>query len=300
MFIPDYEPSMINNYGRWQSVDLHVHSIYSGASLTPLEILNSAGAAFLDAVAISDHNEVRGAIEGQIITGSTVGLPVVLSSQEVSAGEHCHFLLVGSTRAQADVNRSKLPEVLQKHRETGGVVILAHPWTTFKNNWFRGLCRELIAGSLLDGMELCNASVLELPRSVVALVRKLWEEWVIPNRLAVVGGSDYHYRNKERKIGLGRTYLKVYEPGEKGLLDALRNRRCVAGLFGGPEIDFPGVMVGGNFYLGQEPWWGELQDLINVLRYRVAQRERFDSRAICFLLQLIAAGHFQAVADLLV
>lgn len=286
------------NYGRWQCVDLHVHSIYSGASFTPLEILNRAGAAFLDAVAISDHNEVRGAIEGQIISGSTPGLPTVLSSQEVSAGDHCHFLLVGSMRAQADVNRAKLPEILYKHRQTGGAVILAHPWTAFKNNWFKGLCRELLAGNLLDGMELYNASVLELTQD--AWVRELWEDWIVPNQLAVAGGSDFHYRNKERKIGAGRTYLKVYEPGEKGLMDALRSRRCVAGLCGDFQIDLPGVKVGGNVYLGQEPWWSEFWDLINVLRYRVAQRERADSPAACFLLQLIAAGHFQAVADLLV
>lgn len=44
-------------------MDLHVHSIYSGGSLTPLEILNLADSAFLDAVAISDHNEIRGAVD---------------------------------------------------------------------------------------------------------------------------------------------------------------------------------------------------------------------------------------------
>jgi len=98
-------------------VDLHVHSIYSGGSLTPLEILNLADSAFLDAVAISDHNEIRGAVEGQIIAGATPRLPLVLSAQEISAGDHCHFLLIGSTEAQADTGRAKLPLILQAHRE---------------------------------------------------------------------------------------------------------------------------------------------------------------------------------------
>lgn len=280
-------------------MDLHVHSIYSGGSLTPLEILNLADSAFLDAVAISDHNEIRGAVEGQIIAGATPRLPLVLSAQEISAGDHCHFLLIGSTEAQADTGRAKLPLILQAHREQGGIVFLAHPWTALRHNWFRGFCRELVTAGLMDGMELCNASILDLARSAAPVIRGIWEEWLLPYNLAAVGGSDYHYRNKGRVLGMGRTYLKVFEPGENGLLEALRNRRCVAGLFSEIALEFPETGGESRFLLGQEPWLGDLKALLERLQVRIVERERIDPGPARFLRQLLSAGHFQAAADLL-
>jgi predicted metal-dependent phosphoesterase TrpH len=45
-------------------IDLHIHTIYSDGTDTPLEILQKAEALKLSQVAITDHNCVAGAIEG--------------------------------------------------------------------------------------------------------------------------------------------------------------------------------------------------------------------------------------------
>jgi hypothetical protein len=284
---------------RWVSIDLHVHSIYSGGSLTPLEILNSAGRALLDAVAISDHHEVRGAIEGQIIAETTPFLPLVVASQEVSAGEHCHFLLIGSTKAQPAIGRNQIVEAVRLHRQGGGAVILAHPWTALKNSWVKGLLRELIAERLLDGMELGNSSIFELERGNTGGVRTIWDEWVLPYQLAVVGGSDYHYADRNRVIGGGRTYLKVSAPGETGIIEALRARRAVAGLFGSSELDLPGLASGKRIFLGLEPWRGEIIRLNTSLQRTLMDGRRFAPKTARILWQLVETGHFQAVRELI-
>jgi hypothetical protein len=284
---------------RWVSVDLHVHSIYSGGSLTPLEIITSAGRALLDAVAISDHHEVRGAIEGQIISGNALFLPFVIAAQEISAGDHCHFLLIGSTQAQADVGRNQIGETLRRHRQSGGAVILAHPWTALKNSWFKGVLRELLAEGLLDGMELGNASIYEMERGNVSVIRAIWDEWALPYQLAVTGGSDYHYIDRGRVIGGGRTYLKTATPGESGIIEALRARRAVAGLFGPKELDLPGLAFGKSVLLGQEPWRGELLRLKASLQRTVSGDRRLSSKTAGVLWQLAEAGHYQVVRELL-
>jgi hypothetical protein len=285
--------------GRWLSVDPHVHSIYSGGSLTPLEILNSAGRALLDAVAISDHHEVRGAIEGQIIAGTAPFLPLVVAAQEVSAGEHCHFLLIGSTKAQPELNRSRLGATLQMHRQSGGAVILAHPWTALKNSWFKGLLRELVTAGLVDGLELGNSALFEQERGNTSGVRTIWDEWVLPYQLAVTGGSDYHYTGRNRVIGGGRTYLKVTAPGETGIIEALRARRAVAGLFGPSELNLPGLASGNKIFLGQEPWHGEIMRLNANLQRTLMDKRRFNPKIARILWQLVEAGHFQAARELL-
>jgi hypothetical protein len=285
--------------GRWISIDLHVHSVYSGGTFTPLEILKEAGSTLLDAVAISDHNEVRGAIEGQIIAQANPGLPLVLSSQEVSAGDHFHFLLAGSIRPQSDVGRGKVAEMLQLHKQGGGLVLVAHPWTAWRKGWTHSCLRELIEAGLVDGLEFANASLMELSEHERSVLCDIWDELVLPHNLAVVGGSDFHYRGRGRRIGAGRTYVKVFHPGEAGILEALAARRTIAGLFGCGATALPGLRYGALAFWGNAPWRDEFYGLIRTLRAKLQNQNRIHPNGRSFLIRLLDAGHFQPVADLL-
>lgn len=296
MFLSNWGDHRGGNGRRWLGVDLHVHSSYSGGSHAPLELMKYAGTSFLDAVAISDHHEVRGAIEGQIIAGSHPGFPLVIASQEISIGEHSHFLLIGSTQAQAEVNRYRIQEVLRSHRRNGGATVLAHPWTAFRNNWFKPLFGELLAEGLVDGVELYNASALEIAR-IGPVMHRIWEEWVAPYHLAVVGGSDYHRDERGRIIGLGRTYVPVGEESEAEVIGALRNRRCVACLRGSTGYDFPGTVVGNFRFLGIQPWENELYALVLHLQQSLAALNGISVQTRRFLQQSLDAGCFQQVAD---
>ncbi len=45
-------------------VDLHIHSYYSDGTMSPAEIIQEAKSKGLDKIAITDHNEIRGLLEG--------------------------------------------------------------------------------------------------------------------------------------------------------------------------------------------------------------------------------------------
>jgi predicted metal-dependent phosphoesterase TrpH len=286
--------------GRWVSIDLHIHSVYSGASFTPLEILKFAQSELLEAVAISDHGEVKGAFESQAIAGGNPELPLAILSQEVSVGEHFHFLAIGSKEPWSNVGRGKIVEKIQEHHQAGGATVLAHPWTMPRNSWAAGCLKELITGNFLDGVEFFNSAVIEFAREATSYIRSFWDEWVIPYNLGIVGGSDFHFPRQGRKIGAGRTYLKVYQLGEDGIIEALRARRSVAGLFCNRHLDFGWIGAGNNLIFGAEPWCGELKQLKVNLKNQVAESYLFDQNGKLFLGRLIEAGHFQYVQDLLV
>jgi hypothetical protein len=247
--------------GRWVSIDPHIHSIYSGGSFTPLEILKFAQSELLEAVAISDHGEVKGAIEGQAIATGNPELPQAILSQEVSAGDHFHLLAIGSKEAWPNVSRGKIVEKIQEHHHAGGATVLAHPWTMPRNSWAAGCLKDLITGNFLDGVEFFNSAVMEFFKESASFIRYFWDEWVVPYNLGIVGGSDFHYPRQGRMIGAGRTYLKVFNPGENGIIEALRARRSVAGLFCQRHLDFGWIGTGNSLIFGAEPWCGELKQL---------------------------------------
>lgn len=284
---------------RWLSLDLHVHSTYSGGSLNPREILNWCSRSLLDGVAISDHNEVQGAIEGQEAARMSPHFPEMVASQEVSAGEHLHFLLIGSKKAQHDVKRREIVKVVQRHRDEGGAVILAHPWTMPEKSWAVNCLKEMAEADLIDGMELCNASLLELTTNPGRILTQIWEEWVLPFKMGVVGGSDYHYLHKSRLMGSGRTYVKVNEPGEKGIIDALRSRRSVGGLFNYRFTDWGWADGGYSLLLGMDPWLTEVRTMALRIKEKIENNTCYTPQIKSFLNNLVEAGNFQMAYDLL-
>ena len=202
--------------------DFHIHSIYSGGSSTPYELLKMAQNQFLDVIAISDHQNIQGSIEANILACNNSKMPRSIVSQEISLGNHFHFLLIaGKQEKWENVSRSAFANKFNLHHQYGGAIILAHPWTMPKSSWARGFLQEIISGGLLDAVELFNASILELPIEDCSALRNFWENWIVPNQLGIVGGSDYHYHHQGRYLGTGRTYLKVSSSDAKGIVEAL-------------------------------------------------------------------------------
>jgi predicted metal-dependent phosphoesterase TrpH len=286
------------NSGRWVTADLHVHSSYSGGSLTPAELLVLGGAQLLAAIGIADHDRVEGAAEGERFAESNPGYPLVIPAQEISLGDHFHLLAIGSREAWGGNNRKQLSEKLKIHHDNGGAVILAHPWTVPKTSWAAGCLRELLNGNVIDGIELFNASLLEFPNGESQL-KPVWEELVVPHRLGVTGGSDFHYHRQGRRLGTGRTYLKVSRPGLAGIIEALRERRTVAGMFSYRPFDFGSFGAGYHVLLGNEPWYGELKRMAVGLRNQIKRFPKWNQEKQKILNRLMVGGHYQFVGDLL-
>lgn len=281
-----------NSRGRWVSTDLHIHSIYSDGGFTPAQILKYAAFHFLDVIAISDHSEVKGALEGKTLAENDSKFPLVLTAQEVSAGNRFHFLLINSGAPQPDFTKENILDRLAEHRRFGGVTVLAHPWTMPNTKWARSCLRDLLAADLVDGIELFNSAALEIA-DVQELWQRIWEEWIGPYKLGVLGGSDFHHLHKSHYIGTGRTYLKVYSPGEQGIIDALLARRCVAGLFSNQKETQSGLLW------GQEPWFTDLRWFRENLQKKLVSLNRYPPAYRRLFLNLYEAGHYQYLADLL-
>jgi hypothetical protein len=285
---------------RWVMADFHIHSIYSGGSLTPREILKMAQTELLDVVALSDHNDIRGAQEGQSIATADTKLPLTIISQEISVGNHFHFLIVGGKQLQwGDINRNQFMEKFSEHQHLGGAILLAHPWTMPKSSWASGFLKDIVTEHLLDAVELFNSSILELPPEYSLVIKSFWEDWVVPYNLGVVGGSDFHYHRQGRNLASGRTYLKVLLPGERGVMEALRNRRLVAGLFSYRAFDLGWLGAGTGVIFGAEPWCGELQRLILELKRKIKESRLLKSSLKLYLNQLIEHGNYQLVREML-
>ncbi len=285
-----------NPKGRWITADLHVHSIYSDGGFTPTQILNYGAVHFLDAIAIADHSEIKGALEGKALAEINPELPLVITAQEISAGNRFHFLLINSCQPRSEFTRDNIMDCLTEHRRLGGVTVVAHPWTMPNTKWTRSCLRDLIAADLVDGIELFNSAALEIS-DIRDIWQRVWEEWIGPYKLGVFGGSDFHHLHKGRYIGTGRTYLKVYSPGEQGVLEALRARRCVAGLFGNQTTEKGSTCAG--LLWGQEPWVTDLQRFRENLQKRSVGFNRYTPAYRRLFLTLLEGGHYQLLADLL-
>jgi len=291
--IVQYQP------GRWLTIDLHIHSTYSGEALKPVEILDYAQTQLLDAVAISDHFEFKGALEAKRWLKSHPHYPLCLTAQEVSAGEHFHFLIIGGLAGRNLFQRKDLLKQLAVHHRAGGVVIMAHPWTAIRSSWVVGCLKELLAENLLDGMELFNASLMEMSNRASGYLKSLWEEWIVPYQLGVTGGSDCHQLKQYRYPGSGRTYVKVILPGEAGIIEALRARRMVGAVFGEQPLEFGWGGQGRSILLGLEPWLGELTKLRDQVTDYLSGPFYFDPQAARLLSGLLAGGHYQRAVDFL-
>jgi hypothetical protein len=285
---------------RWVMADFHIHSTYSGGSLTAGEILKMAQIQLLDAVAISDHDNTCGSKEAKILAMRDLKMPQTFISQEISLGNHFHFLLIGGNQEQwGNICRNDFLKRFMAHHQCGGVIILAHPWTMPKSSWARGFLKEIVAESLLDAVELFNSTILELPPENCSWLKSFWEDWIAPNHLGVVGGSDFHYHRQGRGLGSGRTYIKVVNPGEKGILDALRNRRCVAGLFSYRSFDLGWLGKGNHILLGMEPWLGELKQLVGDLQAVLKKNQFLKPGLKKNMGHLIECGYYQMAWELL-
>jgi hypothetical protein len=74
-------------------VDLHIHTIYSDGKLSPQEVVSEAKEKQLKTISITDHDEIKGSIEG-VKLGEEVGVEVIpgveISSNE--GGKSVHIL----------------------------------------------------------------------------------------------------------------------------------------------------------------------------------------------------------------
>lgn len=185
--------------------DLHVHTTYSQDSLiTPKDLIYYAKKRGLNAVAVTDHNELEGAYK---IAKETDFL--IIPGMEVSSNDgHIVALNVSEIIPRG----LSAVETVERIHRAGGVAIACHPYVLFK-----GCLREKVCATF-DAIEVINARAFPFKNSV-----KKAEEAAERLKLSRVGGTDAHYGPQ---IGYGYTVIEAEEPSVEAIAKAIVEGHC--------------------------------------------------------------------------
>lgn len=176
------------------TADLHIHSTYSRDATTTIRaILKQASDVHLDVIAITDHDEIRGALEACKL-GYEYGIQVIPGVEITTKEGHLVALFIEELPPAG----KSLIETLAIIGELGGIAIAPHPFNGLPGS----LNMESVVGALtnpkakavLKGMETHNMGT----QSFDSTAQKL--SIYLP--LAKIASSDAHVY---WAIGAGRT-----------------------------------------------------------------------------------------------
>ncbi|MBC7235170.1 MAG: PHP domain-containing protein [Chloroflexi bacterium] len=200
-------------------VDLHVHTIYSPDCLTaPEGVLSWARRRGLGAVAITDHNEIAGALA----LCEIADLPIIVG-EEVTTRQGEVIGLFIHERIPAGLSAV---ETAQHIREQGGLVYLPHPFDRLRSSALGAAALPDIL-PFVDAVEGLNARVL-LPQDNARAIA-----WAAQQGLPLGAGSDAHHKRE-----IGRAYVDMAPFGDAAsFMESLRGG-CLGGGISSPLVHF--------------------------------------------------------------
>ena len=185
--------------------DLHVHTTYSRDSLiTPKDLIYFAKKRGLNAVAVTDHNQLEGAYK---IAKETDFL--IIPGMEISSSDG-HIVAL-NVRELIPKGFCAAKTVDQIH-EASGVAIACHPYV-----YFKGCLRDKVCATF-DAIEVINARAFPFKNSV-----KKAEEIAERLNLSRVAGTDAHYGPQ---IGYGYTVIEAAELSVEAVAKAIVEGHC--------------------------------------------------------------------------
>lgn len=192
--------------GELWEVDLHLHTSASHDCLAePSEVVERAREEGLDRIAVTDHDEIEGALDARQIDAD-----LVIVGEEVRTDEGVD--VTGLFLHRRIPPGWPLPEVADAIRAQGGLVYLPHPFDPR-----RGVPPELVDGLAphVDVVEAFNARVHDVSANRRA------RRWAEDRGLPVGAGSDAHLLSE---IGRGRVHLPPFRD-PAAFLEALGDAR---------------------------------------------------------------------------
>ncbi|MFB6300462.1 MAG: PHP domain-containing protein [Halobacteriales archaeon] len=192
------------------TVELHVHSSLSYDGRDPVDlILEQAAAVGLDAIAITDHDEIDASLEAvdRALDYGLIGIPGTEVTTEVG-----HVLALGVTSTVPD-GRGFM-ETIREIRDRGGISIIPHP---FQNS------RSGVAAHVKSA-ELASADAIEVYNSRLLTGRgnRRARRFAQKHDMPMTAGSDAHI---SEMVGQAVTHIDTDERSADAILTAIREGR---------------------------------------------------------------------------
>jgi predicted metal-dependent phosphoesterase TrpH len=190
-------------------VDLHMHTDHSPDCATPVEVLlETARDRGLGAIAITDHNEVSGALEARRIAREMGGIEVIVA-EEVKTAEQGE--VIGLFIEEKIPRGMTMAETIAAIREQGGLVYVPHPFDRFHS--------VPDYEHLLDIVEEIDILEVFNPRVALTAFNEEAERFARKYRIVPGAGSDSHVAQ-----GLGSVRVRIHEfDGPEEFLEAMRD-----------------------------------------------------------------------------
>ena len=190
------------------SAELHSHSVLSYDGRDPVDLLlEQASAVGLDAIAITDHDEIDASLEALNLAADydVIAIP----GMEVTS-EAGHILALG-VRELVPAGLT-FEETLDRIRELGGIAVVPHPFQKSRSGVGAYVSREKLAEA--DAIEVYNSRLLTGHKNRQA------KRFARNHKLPMTAGSDAHI---SEMVGQAVTKINAEEPTVSAIIDAIRD-----------------------------------------------------------------------------
>jgi hypothetical protein len=193
-------------------VDLHMHTDHSYDCATPVEVLlASAREQGLGAIAVTDHNEISGALEAREQAASA-GVKVIVGEEVKTAGEG---EVIGLFIEEKIPRGLSLRETVAEIRRQGGVVYVPHPFDRMHSVPDYEHLLEIL--DEVDAIEVFN------PRVAISAFNDEAGRFAAKYRIPAGAGSDSHVAQ-----GLGSVRIQMRDfDGPVEFMQSLREAQIL-------------------------------------------------------------------------
>lgn len=192
------------------SVELHSHSALSHDGRDPVDLLlEQAAAVGLDALAVTDHDEIDASVEAAE-KAPDYGLVGIVGMEVTCAAGH--VLAFGID----ELVPSGLPfdETLDRIREAGGIAVVPHPFQKTRHGVAAHISDDQLARA--DAIEVYNS------RLFTGRANRQAETFAVRRNLPMTAGSDAHI---SEMVGQAVTEVGADERSADAILEAVADGR---------------------------------------------------------------------------
>lgn len=216
---------------RWVMGALHMHTLHSDGTVSPVELMRQARDAGFDFVAITDHNNTMHTDDPAL---GNLDRPLWIVGEEVTtpgghanvwglkAGDWVDFRIAPGDR--------RINDLVGAARRLGGLFSINHPASECAGC---GWSHEVVDG--IEGVEISNGRHGEVEKALA-----FWDKLLVTGRrITGVGSSDWHAAPNPIDGANVRVYADALT--EEAILSAIRNGRVI--VMGRARDETPEIIV---------------------------------------------------------